>query len=539
MLLSFLGYLALVKSSLNELPVHPGVGGFYKGPNSETIIKGPDGSVITTQAEGGSVITQDLSQPIVVTDAAVVKPLQSVAPVVIEPAVTATPVVAVSPIAAAAPSVAIVAVTPVVPVGHTVEIIQPDPHIIETEIIDAPLVEPQQSSDLVGPSGSISTRGSSSIVSGPASTTISGIMSKTSFVHLNFSIMILDVFIKKKFFSEPAKVLVATPLLAAVPVISTVTTPLRAIPVVEAVNDSATPILSTVTVAPHVVTASPQILVSSTSSPNGEISSISTLAPLTGALSTTLAPPIQQIALVSTNIGASIQPASSNGVINNLDNTLQVSSTPRPGILLSSTLTPLVSSQDGIVATPSTTDLDHINNRQLSINPSLIPSANIVPPEIGPLPPGAIDLGSTVTVSTTPRTPGVLSPIESPNIQRIENGNSVLLESNVANINGGQQSSIQTNQISVQNQVHLAANGPSPQLSVGIPKNGIVGTQLANYGIDSSQIGLTNVPLSSVSRLPETIDQEIDEVSAHLWNRYGRDVKEEKGKHQKEKNKEK
>lgn len=55
-----------------------------------------------------------------------------------------------------------------------VEIVQQDPHVIETEIIAAPDVEPEQSSDLTGPSGRIITKGSASIVSGPASTTITG-----------------------------------------------------------------------------------------------------------------------------------------------------------------------------------------------------------------------------------------------------------------------------------------------------------------------------------------------------------------------------
>lgn len=59
-----------------------------------------------------------------------------------------------------------------IPVGEPIEIVEQDPHIIETEIIDPPAIELKESTDLVGPSGSISTRGSESIVSGPASTTI-------------------------------------------------------------------------------------------------------------------------------------------------------------------------------------------------------------------------------------------------------------------------------------------------------------------------------------------------------------------------------
>jgi len=76
-------------------------------------------------------------------------------------------------------------VAPIVPIQapievKPVEIVQQDPHVIETEIIAAPDVEPEQSSDLTGPSGRIITKGSASIVSGPASTTITG----RTFIHL-------------------------------------------------------------------------------------------------------------------------------------------------------------------------------------------------------------------------------------------------------------------------------------------------------------------------------------------------------------------
>jgi hypothetical protein len=72
-----LGYVALA-SPVPSLPLHPGgIGGLYKGPNSETIIKGPDGSVITSAAVGGEVYSN--VEPIVVPEPAVV---QQVAPVV-------------------------------------------------------------------------------------------------------------------------------------------------------------------------------------------------------------------------------------------------------------------------------------------------------------------------------------------------------------------------------------------------------------------------------------------------------------------------
>lgn len=155
-----------------ELPVHPGVGGFFKGPNSETIVKGPDGSVITAAAEGGEVQTKVDLKPIVVAEAApapaaavVAQPLPAVplAPAVVE----TTKIVST---AVAAPIVTSV----VEPIVTKVDIVPEEPHIIETELVDAPDVEPDQASDLIGPSGRISTKGSKSIVSGPASTTISG-----------------------------------------------------------------------------------------------------------------------------------------------------------------------------------------------------------------------------------------------------------------------------------------------------------------------------------------------------------------------------
>lgn len=50
-----------------------GIGGIFKGPNSETIIRGPDGSEITSEQKGGAVVQEDIlaAQPIVVAEPSV------------------------------------------------------------------------------------------------------------------------------------------------------------------------------------------------------------------------------------------------------------------------------------------------------------------------------------------------------------------------------------------------------------------------------------------------------------------------------------
>lgn len=118
-----------------------GIGGIFKGPDSETIIRGPDGSQISAEQNGGSIVTSEgFASPIVVAS---------------EPQLEETGL-------------------PLPPNVKPIEIVRQDPHIIETEIVAAPDEEPEQSSDLKGPSGRIITKGSASIVSGPASTTITG-----------------------------------------------------------------------------------------------------------------------------------------------------------------------------------------------------------------------------------------------------------------------------------------------------------------------------------------------------------------------------
>lgn len=101
------------------LPVNPGgIGGIFKGPNSETIIQGPDGSIITSAVEGGEVHTK--LEPIVVAE---------------------------------------------IPIEQTP---------VQTVPVITVLKEEEPKSDLTGPSGRIVTQGSSAIVDGPASTTIAG-----------------------------------------------------------------------------------------------------------------------------------------------------------------------------------------------------------------------------------------------------------------------------------------------------------------------------------------------------------------------------
>lgn len=171
MLLTLSGYVDIIRGSHTILVPHPGgIGGIFKGPNSETIVKGPDGSIITAEDEGGAVKTG--IQPILVPEEKVITPIETtyeeaaipaVAPFIVEKPVAV-------PIATALPVVEPLPVT-----YQNVKIGTKEPHIVKTEFVAAPLVEPKESTDLVGPSGSISKKGSSSIISGPASTTISGI----------------------------------------------------------------------------------------------------------------------------------------------------------------------------------------------------------------------------------------------------------------------------------------------------------------------------------------------------------------------------
>ncbi|XP_050513344.1 uncharacterized protein LOC126889272 [Diabrotica virgifera virgifera] len=354
-LLALSGYIIVVQCHLHTIVANPGgIGGIYKGPDSETIVKGPDGSVITSQEKGGLIATEQKLEPIVAAEPAVLEVAQPIGPEYIEdghviplgysetvigpagpslvedgyigpivqsnpvsptlvaplepfiPGTVAPPIQSVTPFLTTrrldiqgtvapplAPSVHLVAppphlhpippvvpvapvvqpvvpvVAPAVPVGHKVDIVEQDPHIIETKIIDAPAIEPKESTDLVGPSGSISTRGSESVVSGPASTTI----------------------------TKTAKVIVTPPVIAVSgirPVVAPVVPPVHFPPLVEINHElplaSNGPIIGP-SVGPIVSSTISPPIISSTVSPL----SVSTVAPpIIGPVVSTLGPPLHK-----------------------------------------------------------------------------------------------------------------------------------------------------------------------------------------------------------------------------------------------------
>ncbi|XP_066146376.1 calphotin-like isoform X2 [Euwallacea fornicatus] len=285
----------------------PGGGGIFKGPDSETIIRGPDGSEITSEQVGGIVVKEDglAEQPIIVaepeisalgpivasTAAPILAPVvASAAPPLLAPVVAsaAPPLLAPISVAAAAPTLVSAAVD-----VKPIEIVQQDPHIIETEIIEAPDVEPEQSSDLEGPSGRIITKGSASVVSGPASTTI----------------------------TEPRKIIIAPPKFA---------TPLQETSYVTSLSSIAP---STLASLPAV--AAPPTLISSTEIPLNLAHS--TAAPLSG-LSSTIDSRSIDLGIDHAAGAPLVEYSSSNGVISGGLGGL-VSSTPGP--LISSTIVPL------------------------------------------------------------------------------------------------------------------------------------------------------------------------------------------------------
>lgn len=167
-------------------PSFPGVGKIYKGPDSETIIQGPDGSVITAKAEGGAVAAGAQPEPIVVTkpEPVIVEEPEPLDVVDSEPLLVAKPepifVAEPSPIFAEGPGAllesaeeAVIVEEGVSAYGEPETVVAP----VETKVIAEPVAvatKETQKAELVGPSGSISTDGVSSVVSGPASTTITG-----------------------------------------------------------------------------------------------------------------------------------------------------------------------------------------------------------------------------------------------------------------------------------------------------------------------------------------------------------------------------
>jgi hypothetical protein len=397
-----LGYVASA-SPVPSLPLHPGgIGGLYKGPNSETIIKGPDGSVITSAAVGGEVYSN--VEPIVVPEPAVV---QQVAPVV-APAVAAAPV-------------------------------------IETVAVAAPVVESRQSSDLIGPSGRILTHGSQSVVAGPASTTVTGKM-----------ISSFDSRVDEKFLG-PAVVaetvvkgapLVATPLVASVSAVTAAPIAVTGAPIatisgaslapfaqIAPVSVTASPI-ATVTgaeLAPISVTASPLPHLTraelasglATSGVHAGLGGVLT-ATVTGvppqAVATASASPHLSVASASATHGASATAsAGPNKASAAVETTGITTVTGAPLPLVPPSIQGVnVGINDRIDLTSQLVqDQLALDNRQLTLNPALIPAANIIPPEISVTPKTIIGRVRP-TPGTLLTTPGLGSVAGSSNIQRDE-----------------------------------------------------------------------------------------------------------------------
>jgi hypothetical protein len=577
-----LGYVASA-SPVPSLPLHPGgIGGLYKGPNSETIIKGPDGSVITSAAVGGEVYSN--VEPIVVPEPAVV---QQVAPVV-APAVAAAPV-------------------------------------IETVAVAAPVVESRQSSDLIGPSGRILTHGSQSVVAGPASTTVTGKMLSSSDSRVDEKFLGPAVVAETVVKGAP---LVATPLVAPVSAVT-------AAPIATISGASLAPISLTLLaqIAPVSVTASPiaeLAPISVTASPlphltRAELASgLATggvHAGLGGGLTTTVTGvPLQAVATASASPHLSVASASSthgaSATASAVETTGITTVTGAPLPLVPPSIQGVnVGINDRIDLTSQLVqDQLALDNRQLTLNPALLPAANIIPPEISVTPKTIIGRVRP-TPGTLLTTPGLGSVAGSSNIQRDEADIAlrvtptpvlglldgltqqqlqVLQNQQVQNIQRDeadialrvtptpvlglhdgltqqQLQVLQNQQVLLNNQIQHAQQAADPGVDISrVAGPGVVGSnqligvrpshellpppiadprlvaggnqvaslasiqqqdllaaELAKSGIDASQLQLTNVPLSAVSGLPIGLGQLKggvinDGLGAEAWGRYGR-----------------
>ncbi|CAH1370646.1 unnamed protein product [Tenebrio molitor] len=576
-----LGYVASA-SPVPSLPLHPGgIGGLYKGPNSETIIKGPDGSVITSAAVGGEVYSN--VEPIVVPEPAVV---QQVAPVV-APAVAAAPV-------------------------------------IETVAVAAPVVESRQSSDLIGPSGRILTHGSQSVVAGPASTTVTG------------PAVVAETVVK----GAP---LVATPLVASVSAVTAAPIAVTGAPIATISGASLAPFAQ---IAPVSVTASPIATVtgaelapiSVTASPlphltRAELASgLATsgvhaglggglTATVTGvpsqAVATASASPHLSVASASATHGASATAsAGPNKASAAVETTGITTVTGAPLPLVPPSIQGVnVGINDRIDLTSQLVqDQLALDNRQLTLNPALIPAANIIPPEISVTPktiigrvrptPGTLlttpGLGSVAGSSNIQRdeadialrvapTPvlGLVDGLTQQQLQVLQNQQVQNIQRDEANIalrvtptpvlglvDGLTQQQLQVlhnQQVLLNNQIQHAqqAAGPGVDISrvagpgvvgsnqligvrpshellpppiadpglvaggnqvaslASIQQQNLLAAELAKSGIDASQLQLTNVPLSAVSGLPIGLGHLKggvinDGLGAEAWGRYGR-----------------
>ncbi|KAJ3631045.1 hypothetical protein MTP99_012201 [Tenebrio molitor] len=568
-----LGYVASA-SPVPSLPLHPGgIGGLYKGPNSETIIKGPDGSVITSAAVGGEVYSN--VEPIVVPEPAVV---QQVAPVV-APAVAAAPV-------------------------------------IETVAVAAPVVESRQSSDLIGPSGRILTHGSQSVVAGPASTTVTG------------PAVVAETVVK----GAP---LVATPLVASVSAVTAAPIAVTGAPIATISGASLAPFAQ---IAPVSVTASPIATVtgaelapiSVTASPlphltRAELASgLATSgvhAGLGGGLTATVTGvPSQAVATASASPHLSVASASAthgaSATASAVETTGITTVTGAPLPLVPPSIQGVnVGINDRIDLTSQLVqDQLALDNRQLTLNPALIPAANIIPPEISVTPktiigrvrptPGTLlttpGLGSVAGSSNIQRdeadialrvtpTPvlGLVDGLTQQQLQVLQNQQVQNIQRDEANIalrvtptpvlglhdglTQQQLQVLQNQQVLLNNQIQHAqqAAGPGVDISrvagpgvvgsnqligvrpshellpppiadpglvaggnqvaslASIQQQNLLAAELAKSGIDASQLQLTNVPLSAVSGLPIGLGHLKggvinDGLGAEAWGRYGR-----------------
>ncbi|RZB39667.1 uncharacterized protein BDFB_010569, partial [Asbolus verrucosus] len=577
-LLAF-GYVALAGPT-PSLPVNPGgIGGLYKGPNSETIIKGPDGSVITSAVEGGEIQTG------------------------IQPIVVAEPAVAVE-----TPAVAVAA-----PVATPVEAVA----------VPAPVVESAQSSDLIGPSGRILTQGSQSVVAGPASTTVTGPAVVAETIVKGPPIVASPVLNAAVPVAAPVAAVTASPLATltgAIAPISVTAAPIATITSAgwSPVSVTPTPIatIAEAELSPISVTASPIATITgadiaSVSLPALSVASgvgLGAVAPvqLAGAAlgapiaTVTVAPP-QAVATASASPQLSVASASSSthgasatasaapneatASVQAGGNVRTVSVTASPLPVITSTVLPAVvnngiqglgdrrlvgiNDQVDLRGPQLVQDQLAVDNRQLTLNPALIPSGNIIPPEIGIATRGPVNGRLRPRPGDILTTPGLGSVATSTNIQREEVDATLRATPNTLQIgvNSGptpeQAIALQNQQIWLNNQIQNVQQAgdprlvnPNPQIVNITPKNeilvgppvdprlkpngrqvatlanvqqrGILNTELAKSGIDASQLQLTNVPLSAVSTLPVQLTNPVDlkgsaindGLPAEAWGRY-------------------
>jgi hypothetical protein len=306
-------------------------------------------------------------------------------------------------------------------------------------------VESRQSSDLIGPSGRILTHGSQSVVAGPASTTVTGKMLSSSDSRVDEKFLGPAVVAETVVKGTP---LVATPLVAPVSAVTAAPIAVTGAPIATISGASLAPFAQ---IAPVSVTASPIATVtgaelapiSVTASPlphltRAELASgLATggvHAGLGGGLTTTVTGvPPQAVATASASPHLSVASASSthgasatasaglNKVSAAVETTGITTVTGAPLPLVPPSIQGVnVGINDRIDLTSQLVqDQLALDNRQLTLNPALIPAANIIPPEISVTPKTIIGRVRP-TPGTLLTTPGLGSVAGSSNIQRDE-----------------------------------------------------------------------------------------------------------------------